>query len=99
MRSLALRVVIVVASLALVACGGDKKDGGLLSGGGAKAPTEPAATSRPSTPSAGPTTAARTPTPRADREDWQTAMLDDSKSLPGEYVAPHPGSWPLRGCS
>ena len=99
MKFLALCLAVALASLVIVACGGDSK-GGIFSG----VPTAersdivtmtPKSGTTPSTgttPSRTPSTA-RTLTPdNANREDWQAAMLDDSKSLPGTYVSPHPGA-------
>lgn len=97
MKRLLLLVSLCLVSIVLTGCGGDDKDGGLLSGRNA-----PGATQGPTgvTPSALiPTPGGRTPAPQptatpssANREAWQIAMLDARPSLPGEYIPPHPGA-------
>jgi hypothetical protein len=100
-KSIALRVALVVVSLTLVACGGDDKGSifgvaptdGPMYGPTSSVLTTIAGRTATAGPARTPTPAARTPTPdNANREDWQTAMLDTSTRLPGEYVAPHPGA-------
>jgi hypothetical protein len=100
LKSIAFVARVVLATLAFVACGGGDSKGGILGGARAPGATEGPTGLTPSaliptpgtrtTPAASPTS--RTPTSNADREGWQTAMLNASPSLPGEYIPPHPGA-------
>ena len=82
----AAALALILLPLALACGGGDSGKGNTLldnkpAAAGSPAPnaTAPSATN-PAVPAAPP-----------DALDWQKAELDQSKLLPGTYVAPHPG--------